>query len=66
MPSPAPGRLELVDVTGRRIAERDHSGYAAGRYTERLSRGAHVPPGMYWIRLTHGGRALTPRGVVLR
>ena len=65
LPSTAPGRLELLDVTGRRVAERDLSGYGAGRYTERIGEGARVPAGMYWVRLTHGGRALTARGVVL-
>jgi hypothetical protein len=52
-------------VTGRRMAERDLSGYAAGRHTESLSQGPRVPPGMCWIRLTHSGRGLTARGVVL-
>jgi hypothetical protein len=66
LPSTAPGRLELLDVTGRRVAERDLSGYSAGRYSERIGEGARVPAGMYWIRLTHGGRVLTARGVVLR
>jgi hypothetical protein len=66
LPNTASGRLELLDVTGRRVAEHDLSGYAAGRYTERLGEGARVPPGMYWIRLTHGGKGLTARGVVLR
>lgn len=66
LPDTKPGRLELLDVTGRRIADRDLSGYVAGRYTERLSQGAGVPAGMYWIKLTHGGKALTTRGVVIR
>jgi hypothetical protein len=65
LPSTASGRLELLDVTGRRVAERDLSGYTAGRYTERMGQGSHVSPGMYWIQLTHGGRSLTARGVVL-
>jgi hypothetical protein len=66
LPSTAPGRLELLDVTGRRLAERDLSSYGAGRYTEHMTQGAHVSPGMYWIRLTHAGKALTARGAVLR
>ena len=48
------------------MAERDLSGYAAGRYTEHMSQGACVPPGMYWVRVTHGGKALAARGMVLR
>jgi hypothetical protein len=66
LPSTAPGQLELIDVTGRRVADCDLSGYGAGRYSERIGEGARVPAGMYWIRLTHGGKALTTRGVVLR
>jgi hypothetical protein len=37
-------------------AERDLSGYAAGHCTERIGEGGHVPAGMCWILLTHGGR----------
>ncbi len=66
LPRSAPGSLELLDVTGRRVASRDLSGYAAGRYTERMGQGMRVSAGVYWVRLTHGGRVLTARGVVLR
>ncbi len=66
LPRTAPGSLELLDVTGRRVAFRDLSGYAAGRYTERMGEGMRVPAGMYWVRLTHGGRILTARGAVLK
>ena len=66
LPSTAPGKLELLDVTGRRIVERGLSAYVAGRYTERLGAGTPVPAGVYWLRLTHGARVLTARGVVLR
>jgi hypothetical protein len=66
LPNTAPGTLELLDVIGRRIASRDLSGYGAGRYTERMGEGARVPAGMYWVRLSHGGRVLTARGVVLK
>jgi len=59
-------RLALLDLTGRWIAEGDHSGCTAGRYTERLAAGSRVAPGMYWLRLTHGRRVLTARGRVLR
>jgi hypothetical protein len=39
---------------------------AAGHCAEHMGEVARVLPGMYWIRLTHGGRSLTARGVVLR
>ena len=66
LPSEGSGQLELLDVTGRRVSGRDLSGLAPGPHTLRLSDGAHVPAGVYWVRLTHAGRMLTARGVVIR
>ncbi|NOT33928.1 MAG: T9SS type A sorting domain-containing protein [Candidatus Eisenbacteria bacterium] len=60
------GTLEVVDVTGRRIARRSLEGLAAGPHTLRLDEARSVAAGVYWLRLTHSGQVLTTRGVVLR
>jgi hypothetical protein len=56
----------VYDVSGREIAREDVSALQAGPHTFDLGRGAHIPPGVYWLRLTHDGKSLTRRGVVLR
>jgi len=61
-----PGALAIYDVSGREIAREDVSGLKAGPHMFALGRGSHIPPGVYWLRLTHDGKSLTRRGVVLR
>lgn len=62
LPTPEPATLELLDASGRRIAE-----YACplspGRHGLRLT-GHGVPTGVYWVRLRQGERTLARRGVV--
>jgi hypothetical protein len=64
LPSGSPARLELLDVTGRRWLAREVGDLGAGSHLLRL--GGSVPAGMYWLRLTQGGRSLLARGVVVR
>ena len=66
LPSAERATLELIDVTGRRVAAREVGSLGAGRHLLELSDGAHVPAGLYWLRLIQGGRVLTARGVVAR
>jgi hypothetical protein len=53
--SGARGTLELLDLAGRRVAWRDLSGESAGRHQVELLERAALRPGVYMIRLTHGG-----------
>jgi hypothetical protein len=64
LPSGSPARLELLDVTGRVWLAREVGGLGVGSHMVRL--GGSVPAGMYWLRLTQGGRSLLARGVVVR
>jgi hypothetical protein len=64
LPNSAPARLELLDIAGRRIAEREVGSLGAGSHVEPLGAGGRVPAGLYWLRLTQGGRALVTRAVV--
>jgi hypothetical protein len=53
--SGARGTLELLDLAGRRVAWRDLSGESAGRHQVELLERSALRPGLYMIRLTHGG-----------
>jgi hypothetical protein len=66
LPSGAPARLQVLDVTGRVWLARDVGSLGAGNHLVRLNGEATVPAGMYWLRLTQGGRSLLARGVVVR
>jgi hypothetical protein len=66
LPSAAPVRLELLDLAGRRVAEHDLGGLGPGRHLLHLDQAAHLAPGLYLLRLTHGARTLTARGAVVR
>jgi hypothetical protein len=54
LPSHAPARLELLDVSGRRVLVREVGSLGAGHHAVDLAEGRHVPAGIYWVRLTQG------------
>ena len=62
LPDDAPATLELLDVAGRRLVERRLSG--AGPHRVNVSEGMVLDRGIYFVRLTHGGRSLTSRVTV--
>ena len=66
LPDAAPARLEVVDVTGRRVFEREVGALGAGSHLVDLATRRPLPVGMYLIRLTRGEHSLTARGVVTR
>ena len=66
LPKQAPGSLALYDVSGRELAREDLGGLGPGRQTLRIGARGRVPAGVYWMRLTHGDRTMTGRGVVVR
>jgi hypothetical protein len=65
LPHAGAARIEVLDAGGRRVASRDLGTLAAGRRTLQLDVPS-LPPGLYWLRLSHGGRSITARAVVLR
>lgn len=65
LPDASPARLELYDLSGRRLASRDVGTRGAGRHVERLEGGV-IPPGLYWASLSQGGRTLRTRIAVVR
>jgi hypothetical protein len=63
LPRPAPARLELVDVGGRRIVSLAVGSLGAGRHTLELATG--LRPGVYLVRLTQGAAVRVVRVGVL-
>ena len=53
-------------MAGRRVLARSLDGFAAGNHLLRLDPDARLAPGIYLLRLSHGGRAVTSRVCVIR
>lgn len=66
LPANGPARLQLFDLTGRRLRDVDVGALGPGFHLVRLSQGARVPAGVYVVRLTTQGRSVTRKAVVLR
>lgn len=64
LPDARPARLELLDLAGRRLAAREVAG--AGAHQERLGEPGALAPGVYVVRLSHGGAVRTARVAVTR
>ncbi len=65
LPDDAPARLELLDVTGRRVASLPLGGLGPGPHLVSLG-SINLRPGLYFMRLTHRGDVLTARGVIIK
>jgi hypothetical protein len=65
LPDASPADLELVDVAGRRVFQRDVGSLGAGFHVIPIER-ANLPAGMYALRLTQHGRTLTSKVSVVR
>jgi hypothetical protein len=61
----APARLELLDVTGRRVASTEVGSLGAGRHSSNLGQGRRLAPGLYLIRLRQGTATRMARVAVL-
>ncbi|MBI5169221.1 MAG: hypothetical protein HZA61_07010 [Candidatus Eisenbacteria bacterium] len=61
-----PARLEVFDVTGRRVWSRDVTALGAGVHRVRAGEGLALAPGVYAVRLVRGPEASTVRAVVIR
>src|SRR5262249_45245373 len=54
LPVTATAKLELEDVTGRRVVEREVGSLGAGAHVVDLTEGSRVRPGLYFLRLSQG------------
>ena len=55
LPREGDAQLELLDLAGRRVASRFEPGLSAGAHRVTLARGLALAPGLYLVRLAHGG-----------
>ena len=65
LPTGNAARLELLDVSGRRVLAREVGSLGVGRHTVNLAAGRAVAPGLYWVRLTQGTNQRTTRVAVV-
>jgi hypothetical protein len=66
LPGKDPATLELFDLGGRLVASREVGSLGAGEHLVSLSERLHLSAGVYLIRLTQAGRALTAKACVVR
>jgi hypothetical protein len=66
LPDDRPARLDVIDVKGRVVHSRDVGSLGGGAHVLPFAGRTPLPPGMYWIRLTHPERTLTTKGLVVR
>lgn len=58
-------RVEVIDIAGRRVLERRWEALDPGEYTRALARPGELRPGVYLVRLSHGGRTASTRAIVM-
>lgn len=61
-----PATMELLDLAGRRVIDREVGQFGRGRHVFRLDLGARMAPGVYWLRLRQGVEQALTRAVVMR
>jgi hypothetical protein len=64
LPSAGAARLELLDVTGRRVRALDVGGLGPGRHLLDLTGARPLHAGLYFVRLTQAGRFALARATV--
>jgi hypothetical protein len=62
---PSMAHLELLDVSGRRLIDRDVSGLGLGTHRVDLAQGRPLPPGLYFVRLRQGDHSASLKRVVI-
>jgi len=65
LPSAEPARLELLDISGRRVARREVGSLGPGRHAVDLAEGGRIAPGIYLVRLTQGPNVRVTRAAIL-
>jgi hypothetical protein len=66
LPDARPARLEIYDVSGRRILSREVGAMGAGAHVLRLDETSRLASGLYWLRLVHPQRTLVARAAIVR
>ena len=66
LPMLGPARLEVLDVAGRKVLERELRGMGAGPHVVNLGEEGALAPGVYAIRVHAGGQVLSRMVVLTR
>jgi hypothetical protein len=66
LPSAAPARIEVFDIGGRRVMEREVGSLGPGAHRVRLASGKSLAPGVYQVTLTQAGRRAATRVIMAR
>lgn len=66
LPDAGPARLEIFDVRGRRLLQRQVGSLGPGTHVISIEPETKLPPGVYLLRLQHAGDTRTARAIVLR
>lgn len=62
----SPARIELVDLGGRRVFEREVGSMGAGFHVLPIGQDRMLPIGIYAVRLTQHGRVLSSKVTIIR
>lgn len=65
LPVAGSARLDLVDATGRLVESQDFNFRAQARGAVQFNQGRTLPAGVYWLRLTQGGRVSSRKVALL-
>jgi len=66
LPTASSATIELLDLAGRRLIDREVGQLGIGRHVLRLDSGERIAPGVYWLRLHQGVQQALARAVVMR
>ena len=66
LPMEGSATMELLDLAGRRVIDREVGQLGRGRHVLRLDASGHTAPGVYWVRLRQGAQQALTRAVVMR
>ena len=61
-----PATIDVVDVNGRRVASRRIDAPTAGAQSIAIAPEGGLSPGLYFVKLTQGGRTRVARGTVMQ
>lgn len=66
LPASAPAKLEIFDLSGRRLLSQEVGGMGTGAHQLRLTEGRRLASGVYTIRLSQRAHVVSMRAVVVR
>jgi hypothetical protein len=65
LPDAAPARLEMFDVTGRRLLDREVGSMGPGAHLIVLEETRSLASGLYWLRMVRSDRTLVARAALV-